>query len=124
MSGNKAVVRSNYSAEITKINIFQDRFVVANTHETIIMGDLEQDKTSEIMWRGSGNEKYDFSNPNVCMIFNAGELTLVEYGNNEALGTCRTEHMKSNLISARLNYSGEKGTKMIAYLLDLQTISI
>lgn len=46
------------------------------------------------MWRGSGNEKYDFSNPNVCMIFNAGELTLVEYGNNEPLGTCRTEHMK------------------------------
>lgn len=38
------------------------------------------------------------------MIFNAGELTLVEYGNNEPLGTCRTEHMKSNLISARLSY--------------------
>jgi intraflagellar transport protein 172 len=38
------------------------------------------------MWRGSGNEKYDFSNPNVCMVYNAGELTLVEYGNNEPLG--------------------------------------
>ncbi len=101
---------------------------MAHTHDTIIMGDLEQDKTSEIMWRGSGNEKFDFSNPNVCMIFNAGELTLVEYGNNEPLGTCRTEHMKSNLISARLNYqaAGESksAVKMIAYLLDLQTICI
>jgi intraflagellar transport protein 172 len=29
------------------------------------------------MWRGAGNEKYDFSSPNLCMIFNAGELTLV-----------------------------------------------
>lgn len=55
------------------------------------------------MWRGAGNEKFDFSNPNICLIFNAGELTLVEYGNNEPLGTCRTEQMKSNLISARVS---------------------
>lgn len=54
------------------------------------------------------------------MISNAGELTLVEYGRNEPLGTIRTEYMKPNLISARIN---EKGVKMIAYLLDLQTIS-
>jgi intraflagellar transport protein 172 len=53
------------------------------------------------------------------MVFNAGELTLIEYGQNEPLGTCRTEHMKSQLISARLNYIREKGIKMIAYLLDL-----
>ena len=37
------------------------------------------------------------------MISNAGELTLVEYGRNEPLGTCRTEYMKPNLISARIN---------------------
>ena len=114
-------MRSNTSSEIHKINIFSDRFVVANTHETILVGDLESGKTSEIMWRGSGNEKYDFNNPNVCMIFNAGELTLVEYGNSEPLGTCRTEHMKSNLISARLNYSGgdKTGTKIIAVIIYL-----
>jgi intraflagellar transport protein 172 len=75
---------------------------------------------SEIQWRGSGNEKYDFSNSNVCMIFNSGELVLIEYGNNEPLGTCRTEHMKSHLISAKLNYYGnDKCSKTIAYLLDL-----
>jgi len=104
-TGNKAVVRSTNS-EISKINIFQDRYAVAHTHETLLLCDLEINKTSEIMWRGSGNEKYDFANPNVCMIFNAGELTLVEYGKNEPLGNCRTEHMKSNLISCRLNYFG------------------
>lgn len=93
---------------------------MANTYETILLGDLESGKTSEIQWRGSGTEKYDFSNPNVCMIYNAGELTLIEYGNNEPLGTCRTEYMKSSLISARLNYStGNKSTKVISYLLDL-----
>jgi intraflagellar transport protein 172 len=54
------------------------------------------------------------------MIFNAGELTLIEYGNNEPLGTCRTEHMKPHLISARLNYNRDgKESKVISYLLDL-----
>lgn len=52
---------------------------------------METSRLSEIQWRGSGNEKFDFSNPGVCMIFNAGELTLVEYGSNEILGVCRTE---------------------------------
>lgn len=34
----------------------------------------------------------------VCMVFNAGELSLVEYGNNEILGTVRTEFMNPHLI--------------------------
>lgn len=42
------------------------------------------------------------------MIFNAGELTIVEYGVNEAIGTCRTENMGPNMISARLNYSDQE----------------
>ena len=65
------------------------------------------------------------------MISNAGELLLVEYGNNEILGTCRTEYTKPSQISARLNYSRKrskdkkkKATKSIAFLLDLQTICI
>ena len=34
----------------------------------------------------------------VCMIFNAGELSLVEYGENEILGMVRTEFMNPHLI--------------------------
>ena len=34
----------------------------------------------------------------VCMIFNAGELSLVEYGNNEILGCVRTEFTNPHLI--------------------------
>ena len=37
------------------------------------------------------------------MIYCAGELTLVEYGKNEILGTCRTEHMRSAVLSVRIN---------------------
>ncbi len=59
------------------------------------------------------------------MVFNAGELSLVEYGINEALGSCRTEHMSPHLISVRLNERKTKeDTKRVAYLADLQTIQI
>lgn len=91
---------------------------------------MDSCKLSELPWRGSGNEKFDFSNPNICMVFNAGELSIVEYGVNEVIGTCRTENVHPKMISARLNYSqqnlknGGEPTKIIAYLLDQMTICI
>ena len=39
----------------------------------------------------------------VCLVYSSGELTLVQYGQNEVLGVCRTEHMSSYLISVRIN---------------------
>jgi intraflagellar transport protein 172 len=129
--GKKMVLKSDMGAEITKVNVYQDRYLVGNTSETILLGDMETSKSSEILWRGSGNEKFIFSNPNVCMIYNAGELSIVEYGVNEIIGTCRTENLHPNMISARLNYSQKIGyeedvnaTKVIAYLLDAQTIYV
>lgn len=41
---------------------------------------------------------YNPIHPQVCMIFNAGELTLVEYGSNDTLGSVRTEFMNPHLI--------------------------
>ena len=125
----RLVIKPQYSTEITKINIYLDNFVVMATKESLILGDIEMEKCSELNWIPTFNEKYDFSNPNVCMIYHAGELTLVEYGNNEILGYCRTEYIHSNLISARLNYNnlsiGKNSTvKIIAYLIDLNTIYI
>lgn len=51
------------------------------------------------MWPDTGgNEKFYFDNDSVCMIFNAGELTLVQYGINDILGSVRTEVMNPHLI--------------------------
>lgn len=129
--GKQMVLKSDMGAEIEKVNVSQDRFIIGNTAETILLGDMESGKSSEIFWRGSGNEKYIFNNPNVCMIYNAGELSIVEFGVNEIIGTCRTENLHPNLISARLNYSqkhenedGHNAAKVIAYLLDPQTIYV
>lgn len=104
-SGQRIGLKSNAGHEIQKINIYQDKYLVASTHNTLLLGDLDSCKVSEIPWRGSGNEKFDFSNPNICMVFNAGELSIVEYGVNDVIGTCRTENIHPNMISARLNYS-------------------
>jgi len=121
----RAMMKSSTGNEISKLKIYRDRYAVGQTEDTLLLCDLENGKQSEIPWRGSGNEKFDFSSPNVCMIFNAGELSIIEYGLNEIIGTCRTDHLSPYLISARLNYGGTgTPTRIIAYLFDLQTIRI
>eukprot|EP00750_Incisomonas_marina_P001956 INCI11849.1.p1 GENE.INCI11849.1~~INCI11849.1.p1 ORF type:complete len:1765 (-),score=415.02 INCI11849.1:104-5398(-) len=141
-NNERVVIKSNYDGvEITRINIFQNRFLVANTSQTLLMGDLEKSLISEIPWVSNGSEKFFFDNESVCMAYNVGELTIVEYGSNEILGSCRTEHMSPHLISVRINeqpyrpsnYDGEPtpsfggqepDNKKVAYLLDIQTIRI
>lgn len=80
------------------------RFVVANTTETLLLGDLETLKLSEIPWRvrgggGSGGagggrggdgsasaaaaEKFIFDSPSAALVYHASELSIVEYGRNE-----------------------------------------
>ncbi len=38
----------------------------------------------------------------VCGIYDRGELTLVEYGSSEVLGSCRMENISSCLVSLQL----------------------
>ena len=138
-TGAHIVLKSVYGCEIIKINIFQDRYVVANTvdhsssTETLLLGDLTTYRLSEISWSNGGSEKFVFDNPACCIISHAGELTLVEYGCNEILGTVRTDHISGHLLSVRISEgpspSGADSlnwprSKMIAHLLDAQTINI
>ncbi|KAH9246952.1 hypothetical protein BASA81_015465 [Batrachochytrium salamandrivorans] len=124
-TGSRIVLKSHYGYEVQKVNIFQDQFLISNTSETLLMGDLASCKLSEIPWIRSENEKFYFENPLVCMVFNAGELSLIEYGANEVLGSCRTEHMNPHLLSVRLNERcSDQDIKRVAYLIDLQTVQI
>lgn len=126
-TGTRIVLKSHFGYEIEKINIFQDRYLVAHTPDTLLMGDLETCKLSEVPWNGSGAEKFHFDYEAVCMIYNAGELSFVEYGRNEILGSCRTEHVSPHQISVRLdNDRGEDAEEMkkVAYLIDMQTVNI
>ncbi|XP_076872854.1 intraflagellar transport protein 172 homolog [Brachyhypopomus gauderio] len=128
-TGTRVVLKSHYGYEIDEVKIMgRERYLVAHTSDTLLLGDLGSNKMSEVAWQGSGgNEKFFFENESVCMIFNAGELTLVEYGSNEILGSVRTEFMNPHLISVRLNERRQRGVgdnKKLAYLIDIKTIAI
>lgn len=128
-TGTRVVLKSHYGYQIDEVKIMgKDRYLVAHTSDTLLLGDLGTNKLSEVAWQGSGgNEKFFFENENVCMVFNAGELTMIEYGNNEILGSVRTEFMNPHLISVRLNERKQRGVednKKLAYLIDIKTIAI
>ncbi|XP_042189213.1 intraflagellar transport protein 172 homolog [Callorhinchus milii] len=128
-TGTRVVLKSHYGYEIDEVKIMgKDRYLVGHTSDTLLLGDLATNRLSEVAWQGSGgNERFFFENENVCMIFNAGELTLVEYGNNDILGSVRTEFMNPHLISVRLNERKQRGVednKKLAYLIDIKTIAI
>ncbi|KAG7214317.1 hypothetical protein INR49_004455 [Caranx melampygus] len=128
-TGTRVVLKSYYGYEIEEVKIMgKDRYLVAHTSDTLLLGDLLTNKLSEVPWPGSGgNEKFFFENETVCMIFNAGELSLVEYSNNEILGSVRTEFMNPHLISVRLNERKQRGVddnKKLAYLIDIKTIAV
>uniref|UniRef100_A0A8C1T5H6 Intraflagellar transport protein 172 homolog n=1 Tax=Cyprinus carpio TaxID=7962 RepID=A0A8C1T5H6_CYPCA len=128
-TGTRVVLKSQYGYEIDEVKVMgKDQYLVAHTSDTLLLGDLVSNKLSEVAWQGSGgNEKFFFENETVCMIFNAGELALVEYGSNEILGSVRTEFMNPHLISVRLNERRQKGVednKKLAYLIDIKTIAI
>ncbi|XP_068564624.1 intraflagellar transport protein 172 homolog [Cebidichthys violaceus] len=128
-SGTRVVLKSYHGYEIEEVKIMgKDRYLVAHTSDTLLLGDLLTNKLSEVPWPGSGgNEKFFFENESVCMIFNAGELSLVEYSSNEILGSVRTEFMNPHLISVRLNERKQRGVednKKLAYLIDIKTICI
>jgi intraflagellar transport protein 172 len=126
------ILKSIWGYEIYDVRIMGgENYLVARTSETMLLGDLHRNLLSEVPWASSsmdgGNEKFYFENNNVCMIFNAGELSLVEYGKNEVLGSVRTEFMNPHLISVRINERKVKGiedAKRLAYLLDLKTIAL
>jgi len=84
---------------------------------------MNSKKVSEINWNGSGKEKFDFNNVGIVMIYNAGDLTFVQYGNNDPIGHCRTEFISSHLISPRLSLDSNK-PNIVAYLLDRKTIIV
>eukprot|EP00052_Salpingoeca_macrocollata_P025012 m.226452 g.226452 ORF g.226452 m.226452 type:complete len:1747 (+) comp22359_c0_seq2:150-5390(+) len=127
-TGTKVVLKSHYNYEIQKVNVMGgDRYLVASTSDTLLLGDLQTCKLSEIAWRHSGNEKYYFENPQVCMVFNAGELSLIEYGEDDVLGAVRTEYMNPHLLSVRLNDRQRKDqtpSRKLAYLVDPRTVAV
>ncbi|XP_071580277.1 intraflagellar transport protein 172 homolog isoform X2 [Temnothorax nylanderi] len=124
------VIRSQTGLEIEDVRVLgrRDNNVVARTAHTLLIGDIELGLISEIPWEDrSGGEKFFFEYPVVCLIFCSGELTIVEYGQNEALGSVRTEAVNPHVVSVRVNERSSAGggdNKKLAYLLDPRTVRV
>ncbi|XP_071649352.1 intraflagellar transport protein 172 homolog isoform X2 [Temnothorax longispinosus] len=124
------VIRSQTGLEIEDVRVLgrRDNNVVARTAHTLLIGDIELGLISEIPWEDrSSGEKFFFEYPVVCLIFCSGELTIVEYGQNEALGSVRTEAVNPHVVSVRVNERPSAGggdNKKLAYLLDPRTVRV
>lgn len=101
-------IESQLGLEIDDVRIMgKDNYLVARTEESLILCDLTRNLVSEVPWTASGrHERFYFENPTVCLIFNVGELSLVEYGESQILGSVRTEFVNPHVISVRLNERG------------------
>lgn len=73
--------------EINNISMYPEagstvyRYVVAKTKESLIICDMEKStSTSELRWKEPEGSKsrFIFNDPNACIIYNAGELSVVE----------------------------------------------
>lgn len=62
----------------------------------------------------------------VLMLYHGGEMTFIEYGRNEILAVCRSEHMQYYLVS--ISAQDARGnlpeSKRAAYVLDLHTVRV
>ncbi|CAI2357816.1 unnamed protein product [Caenorhabditis sp. 36 PRJEB53466] len=125
---SRTSVISNKGLAIDELKIMgKDRFVVGYTSSTIVIADTESQKFSELEWQSGGHEKFYFDFNNCCLIINAGEVTVVEYGVDGPLGWVRTELTSPHLLSVQVSSSGVedyKKVKKLAYLVDPTTISI
>ncbi|XP_011499324.1 PREDICTED: intraflagellar transport protein osm-1 [Ceratosolen solmsi marchali] len=128
--GRPVIIKSLNGTEIEDVKILGrgDNRVVARTAVSLLICDIQQNLLSEIPWEDkNGGEKFFFEYPGVCLIFYAGELTIVEYGRNEILGTVRTESVNPHVTSVRINERQllpGVDNKRLAYLLDSRTVRI
>ena len=117
-------IKTNLAPEILKVEIKNNNFLIVNTENSLIVGDLTTQKYSEVSWNNSDNCRFDFNNLNTCLVYVNDEVAVIEFGNNEIIGYFRTEYCHPNLISARLFNKADKSIKLIAYLIDPNTIYI
>ena len=64
-AGARIVLTSRFGHEVERVNVYQDRFLVGNTAETLMLGDMDTCRLSEVTWETTGTEKYHFDNPQV-----------------------------------------------------------
>ena len=130
-SGLKLSLHSRYGAELRGISVHHDRFVLARSSDSLLVADLSSGLQSEVRWSGwsgvGAKERFLWDNDSVCLVYWQGELNVIEYGTDELIGCCRTEHVNPHLVSVRVQPARggqEEKVRKLAYLLDATTIRV
>ena len=135
-TGAKVAVQSRFGCEIQKLNVYHDRYVVANTPETLLLADLDAGLISEVRmvldYNATSNDsnggllparngagaagaavsgahrgpRYLFEAEGACVVHNSGELSVIEYGHSAPTGSVRTEHFSPYLLSLVIQKDG------------------
>ena len=88
------MLKSRYEHEVERINVYQDRFLVANTAETLMLGDMDTCCLSEVSWETTGTEKYHFDNPQVLTARTARQRLLGPAPQTSCMSSSLTLHAR------------------------------
>lgn len=120
-------LKSQY--QIMDTHFYQDQYIVSRTTQSFLIGDILSGKTVEfpveIMSQPKITEKFIFIDDLAVIMWNKGELTVVEFGKNEPIANIATNFPSSYLLSLRLDAKYINGiSKILSYLIDSKTIRI
>jgi hypothetical protein len=93
------VIKISISSQIIKYDIYLNNYLVCYGNKSIILGNINQEKYSEIIWNKKGNEEFEFINSNICIMRSDEGLSLIEYGINEVLIYYPTNKKESSDIN-------------------------
>ena len=125
---NELSVKSDYRVLTT--NFQQDRYIIVRTTQSFVVGDTVSGKTSELpasLTDGEPKitEKFIFIDDLAVLVWNTGELTVVELGKPQPLAAIPTQYASPYLLSLRFNAKvGTGNAKILAYLVDSKTVRI
>lgn len=106
-------------------SIEKKRFVLARTARSLILGDCKTKLSSEILWEFSEEEDYNFENENLVLIKNREEISAIQLGRDEILGSIRTDFFHKKLLCGSVYpLTGATQRRLLCYLLDTQTVCI
>lgn len=127
-TGKELNLRSEH--RILTTNFQQDRYVVVRTTQSFLVGDTKSGKTSEMPTSLSDgdpsiSERFVFIDDLAVLVWNTGELTVVEFGKANPLAAIPTQYASSYLLSLRFGAKvGRNNSKILSYLVDSKTVRI
>eukprot|EP00388_Colpodella_angusta_P012990 GDKJ01032737.1.p1 GENE.GDKJ01032737.1~~GDKJ01032737.1.p1 ORF type:complete len:1590 (-),score=430.57 GDKJ01032737.1:125-4765(-) len=134
-------IRAASGAELEKIDVVNENFIVARSKETFVIKDMTTGEVSEVLVGptpaspaigasaleiAASKERVFLDHPGFILIYTPGQIVVTAFGKDEPIGTVRTEFATADTTSIRvINQSsilgGRSGT-IVACLQDPKTL--